>query len=332
MIHLLNWLSRYRRIAFAIAVVYFVIGTIGHDVTQELAYWVQDKLNRDRWNDLNRYVGLLAAIITGVWSVRRIRRSRQPIRAAVIGGITLAGAIACFNTLFVMNVEMIHFPQYAIMAGLLYPLTRRFGETVVLATMLGVTDEGYQYLVLHRHWSTYFDINDVTLNLLGAGFGVVLIYLAQATKTSGDNAGSRECVEQQATGASGGSVGRPTTGASVMNVTRSAGGSGFRALVTSPAMIVFGLIVVTGWLGVVTGRISVLPRDDAWLVLRRCGAAGAFWIETGWGKRYHVLQPQEGILLWGPFLAMYFALDVGAPQRNVGAPQRSEENHSASPG
>ena len=59
MIQWLDWLARHRRAALGLAAVYFLVVTLGHDVTQDLAYWAQDKLHRDRWNDVNRYVGVL---------------------------------------------------------------------------------------------------------------------------------------------------------------------------------------------------------------------------------------------------------------------------------
>ena len=41
--------------------------------------------------------------------------------------------------------------------------------------LLGAVDEGYQYWILHRDWGIYFDFNDVVINALGAGLGVVFL-------------------------------------------------------------------------------------------------------------------------------------------------------------
>jgi len=67
--------------------------------------------------------------------------------------------------------------------------------------------------------------------------------------------------------------------------------------------------------------VSILPREGAWFVFRRCGPAGPFWIQTDWGKRYHVMELHEALLLWAPLLALYFILDFAdRPNRSPAKP------------
>lgn len=279
--YLMAWLGRHRRITLALVVAYFVIITVGHDLAQAAAFWAQDKLSRERWNALNRYVGIGCVIVLVVWCVRGLRRCRRPGVAVLIGTVTTVCAVVSFNTLLMVNVEMVHFPQYALLALMIFPLTRRYGETVLLATMLGAVDEGYQYLVLHGNWNIYFDLNDVTLNLLGAGFGVTLAYLSAADWPTTANKGSRSR----------------------------------EPILSVPALVTLAAVIVVGIAGFMAGYISVLPREGAWLVLRRCGPAGSFWIQTDWGKQYHVLEPLEAMCVWAPLLAMYFLFDLARERK-----------------
>lgn len=76
----------------------------------------------------------------------------------------------------VINVEMIHFVQYAIMAILLFPLFFDFGESLFFATILGAIDEAYQYWVLAPNRTEYYDFNDVVINLLGAALGLIILF------------------------------------------------------------------------------------------------------------------------------------------------------------
>jgi hypothetical protein len=88
--------------------------------------------------------------------------------------LTITLTAACVPWLIVVNSEMIHFAQYALLGVLLFPLIRSYWLTVVAGTLLGAIDEGMQYWV----WTPdmhYFDFNDVLFNLLGTVLGVLLI-------------------------------------------------------------------------------------------------------------------------------------------------------------
>lgn len=88
--------------------------------------------------------------------------------------LTITLTAACVPWLIVVNSEIIHFAQYALLGVLLFPLIRSYWLTVVVGTLLGAVDEGMQYWV----WTPdmhYFDFNDVLFNLLGTVLGVLLI-------------------------------------------------------------------------------------------------------------------------------------------------------------
>ncbi|MDX1408382.1 MAG: VanZ family protein, partial [Saprospiraceae bacterium] len=65
----------------------------------------------------------------------------------------------------------------AVLAILLYPRLRNMSETLIVAICLGVVDEAYQYLWLIPADPGYYDFNDVILNCLGAGLGLLLLRL-----------------------------------------------------------------------------------------------------------------------------------------------------------
>ncbi|NNC84631.1 MAG: VanZ family protein [Bacteroidia bacterium] len=88
---------------------------------------------------------------------------------------TVLFVVLCINVLFVMNVESIHFIQYAIFAILIYPLIKNFTQTIVFATIAGALDEVYQYFYLAPNRTDYFDWNDVIINLIGAAIGVLVL-------------------------------------------------------------------------------------------------------------------------------------------------------------
>jgi len=116
-------------------------------------------------------LSLLAALPSKRRNLRRLLRG-WPL-AATLGAALLTAAAQ--RWLLVSNIELIHFPQFALIgalasvAGLPAPLAW------AVATAAGVLDETYQHLVIYRGVAgTYFDYNDIFLDALGATWGVLL--------------------------------------------------------------------------------------------------------------------------------------------------------------
>ena len=93
--------------------------------------------------------------------------------AALLGLTALT--LACQRWLLVTNIELIHFPQFALLAVLFLAAGFEAKTAWLLATLAGFADETYQHHVLYRNNpNTYFDINDIVLNTIGAAWGTCL--------------------------------------------------------------------------------------------------------------------------------------------------------------
>jgi len=86
--------------------------------------------------------------------------------------------------LFVINIEVIHFPQYAMFAILIFPLIGNYTATLIWATLGGMLDEAYQYFYLAPKDTSYYDLNDVVTNLIGAVFGILILAVFQVKEFS----------------------------------------------------------------------------------------------------------------------------------------------------
>lgn len=85
-------------------------------------------------------------------------------------------AMVFVNTyLFVINIESVHYVQYAIGAILIFGLLGNYFSSLFWATMIGIIDESYQYFYLAPERTDYFDFNDVITNFLGAAFGLLIL-------------------------------------------------------------------------------------------------------------------------------------------------------------
>lgn len=280
---LVEWLSSRRRMTAALVVGYLVFVTLSHERMQEIALWMQGHFSHRDWNTLVAGVSLRILLALGLWTAMRIRSHPQRLIAAFYGAGTVLLALIAFKTLLYLNIEVVHFPQYAILAILVFAIVRRYVETILWVTLAGMVDESYQYFYTKAHWGIYYDFNDVVLNQIGAAFGIVLLYIW---------VGPRQSVAERA----------PYS---------------WRAMLNSSAIRVTGVLGAIGVALYSCGLLRVL-RDEgapaAAIVLRRVGPLTMFWTPTTWGKTYHEIQLHEWIPLAALILSLYVLLDLKSPR------------------
>jgi len=99
---------------------------------------------------------------------------RRPATLASLGA--LAGlTVWVQQVLLVSNVELIHLPQFGLLAALLLAAGLPPQLAWLAATAGGALDEGYQRLVIYAATpNVYFDWNDIVLNTIGAAWAVLL--------------------------------------------------------------------------------------------------------------------------------------------------------------
>ena len=273
----LQWLCQHRLELGFITAGYLIFIITAHDLMQQPAYWVQGKLGSHRsWNNLVAAVAIPSLIAFCIWVIRGLRGHARLGIATIYIAITVLLCAVFFFTLLCMNIEAIHFPQYAILAVLIFALTSSFAQTIVWATLAALLDEGYQYLVLYPDRRIYMDFNDVILNTLGAGFGLVTLYAFGVTS------------ETTVCG------GQP------------------RRFWRSKAAIATALVIVTAISLYAVGRLHVLaPKgSQGWgLVLRRAEPPATFWSHISWGKTFHEVLPWEWLIVTVALLGFYGLLD-----------------------
>jgi hypothetical protein len=125
------------------------------------------------YNRLLTRVSIALAVATLVAVLVRRSRLRPALWSATL--VLIALAIAAQNLLLVASIENIHYPQYALLAILLGRSGLSLEASWMTSTLAGIVDESYQFLFLHRGTFSYLDWNDITLNAIGAGFGIVFL-------------------------------------------------------------------------------------------------------------------------------------------------------------
>lgn len=109
------------------------------------------------------------------------REARTPLGTLALWALLLAAMAVCHLTLVTIDIEVIHYPQYALVAVLLAhaldPHRRRrvLLDVVLISAALSLLDEALQYFHLMDK-ARYFDFNDLALNQLGTLAGLLWRY------------------------------------------------------------------------------------------------------------------------------------------------------------
>lgn len=178
MIFLIQWLEKRRSFNIFLVALYFIAVVLPH---KRFGTWLNQSIlgkggvSRDQYND---YVAIVATLTLLAVIVLIFNSLRQNVQLKKITFYLLAStalSVLMIKTLFVINIEIVHFPQYACFAILIFPLVKRYQSALIWTTIAGAVDEAYQYFYLAPNETGYYDFNDVITNLIGASFGLIIL-------------------------------------------------------------------------------------------------------------------------------------------------------------
>lgn len=177
---LIQWLSAHRTGNVVLLIAFYLFSVRGHMLVSQPFYWLVKKTSNAQANVI------LLSIITPLllWALFTFYRelNKHPLRRtlSIHWSLFLFLAVLSFNTIMPYNAEFMHFPQYMVIAILIFPLIRNAGSSLIFCALLGFIDEVAQYLL---YFSIHFDYNDVSLDILGAAGGIltVLTYVQPET-------------------------------------------------------------------------------------------------------------------------------------------------------
>lgn len=177
MIKWIDWGSKNQFLTIGISVMYFLCVVLPHEIIGVQIAALFQKHGRPFYDKVLLIIFVVLFLTTVIFLYRKIKNHPRKGRILFFGLANTFFAILCYTIIFVVNVEAIHFLQYAIFALIVFPLTRNYTYTHIWATLAGTCDELYQYLVLSPQRTDYFDFNDVVINMVGAAFGLIMIFI-----------------------------------------------------------------------------------------------------------------------------------------------------------
>ena len=184
--------SRLPLVMYGIAAVLTAANPLLHKAVSDVADFFRAQWGFARYD----LVSLIAIPVVSVAvSLPLVARRREFLRRPVIVAalVALAGmSAAAQHWLLVVNVELVHLPQFALIAAVLLRGGASGMTAFVLATLAGIVDETYQHLVIYADTpGTYFDVNDIVLNAIGAAWGVLLFGSSSSPERLSDKPSTR---------------------------------------------------------------------------------------------------------------------------------------------
>lgn len=269
----IQWLGRNKILAVLLAIVVYFSIVAFHQVITDLAIKLRNAIGRDRYNEYLAYSFLvLLTIVVALLFYHSFRSRLRYVKLSISAGVTVL-IVFSFRYLMVYNIEAIHFVEYMLVAVLLLPVLKSYGETVFWVTILGLLDELFQYRFLTPNFE-YFDFNDITLNLLGAGAGAVVVFVLNSQS---------------------------------VKVRRN---KWYR----SPAFLTGTGLLTAFSILLLSGKMSINPVDtegsEVWFSINRKSIPDGFWTTAYPGRIFHILRPFEGIVLMNLLFAGFYILDL----------------------
>ncbi len=173
---IIDWLSNHKWINAVILALYFGIVVLPH---KRFGTFLNEKvfvgITRAQYNLYTLLIAGFLLVLYLFLFFRNARRQDHTVRLWFYMVLNIILACIIISILFVINIEVIHFPQYAVFAFLLFPIVGNYNETLIWSTLAGAMDEAYQYFYLAPGDTGYYDFNDVISNLAGAVFGLLLL-------------------------------------------------------------------------------------------------------------------------------------------------------------
>jgi hypothetical protein len=174
---ILQFLHKHKWISITAGSITFTATVLLHKTVANLSLDIERKVT---YVSYNKGWGLFAIISLTLISLAvfiKIFKSGDKGFKILFLILTAVLIVAAHIIVLAVNLEYIHIMQFSLLVFPVFALSMRFGETVFWIGLMGTVDELYQYYVVWWPHQSYFDFNDITMDIVGGVFMLFLIYL-----------------------------------------------------------------------------------------------------------------------------------------------------------
>lgn len=168
---ILFFLYQNKRIT-AFGAVFYSIGIILlHDTFVNVSVAIMNRLTLPVYNLVVASIILTVFTVLMIFLLPKLIQSYKKLQIFIVF-VTFLLAIHVL-TMFEMNIEIIHVAEYALLTILLYTIVPRLSFAIIFALPVMFVDEFIQYKILYPSYVTYFELNDILLDMLGSAWVIL---------------------------------------------------------------------------------------------------------------------------------------------------------------
>jgi hypothetical protein len=276
----LSFLVRHKWLAWVFGFLYFIATVLFHKPVAQLSLRIERRVTYTSYNQGWGLIALIALALVFGAVLYRILKHEDVLFNLLFLTLTYGLIGITHWAVLAVNLEYIHVMQFSLLVFPILALSRRFGETIFWIGLLGAVDELYQYYVVWWPHQSYYDFNDVILDIAGGAFMVLLIYLWHKR----DSLFPRGLLPK------------------------------IRWLKSPSLYLAAGILLIT-LLAYASGLLSFYPEAEmgpesqAAILLSRDPKASQFWSVFEKGKTYHIVGAGEWMALLLLSTGLYSLLD-----------------------
>lgn len=150
-----------------------------HNAGVSISVAIMNKLSLPNYNFWVKTIGIIIAIAIIIMLFVAIRKQRDFIvaKTSLLAVIMIAWLVHV-SYMLEMNIEIIHGLLYGSLTFLFFTLTGRYAVAIICSIPVMMIDEWYQYQILYPSYVTYFEWNDVVLDILGGGITITILFFS----------------------------------------------------------------------------------------------------------------------------------------------------------
>lgn len=173
-----HWLAAHRIVNLVLISLYFVFLYYMHVPFAHLSVWVMNNMSLPVYNKVVLAISILLLVVFILFMIVQFKKykSNRSLKLTYLS-LTIGFIIMHYRIMFEMNIEIIHVFQYSILAFLIFPVTRRFGATVLFTVPFMLVDEWNQYINLYPGYVEAFEFNDIMIDMYGCGLAMMTLMI-----------------------------------------------------------------------------------------------------------------------------------------------------------
>ncbi len=258
-----------------VLIVYYLLVVLPHEQVGLFTVKLFGHLPRATYNLYVAVTSLIILCIALFILIPPIIKHPKKIIALFFTASTILFATLCFYILFVINIEVVHFFQYAGFMLLCFPLFQNYLHALIITCLAGVFDEAWQYFYLAPQRTDYYDMNDVIINTVGGGYGACVLYFFNVNVYPYN----------------------------------------WKDFIRSKTFICLCFFLAIVFILILTPFLDIYPsnpKTNTFLLVKKVPTG--FWSEIPPKVLYHIVLPLEGFIITALLLAFYSLLDKFSPK------------------